>query len=98
MDIKVQAVGFKADKNLIDFVTSKVNKLAHFAENIVSSEVFFRLDSAQATDNKIAEIKIEMPGNELFAKKQSKSFEESVDLAVDALKKQIEKTKAKGQK
>jgi len=95
MEIKVHAVGFKADAKLVEFSNAKVSKLAQFSDQIVTSEVFFRVDNTQSVENKVAEVKILVPGNELFAKKQSKSFEESIDLAVDALKKQIEKTKNK---
>ncbi len=95
MEIKVHAVSFKADKKLLDFATAKVSKLTQFSDHIVNAEVFFRVDNAQTVENKIAEVKVLLPGNELFAKKESKSFEESIDLAVDALKKQIEKTKNK---
>jgi putative sigma-54 modulation protein len=41
------------------------------------------------------EIKIDVPGGDLFARKQSKTFEESTDLAVDAIKQQVVKHKEK---
>jgi len=95
MEIQVQAVGFKADQKLIDFATAKVTKIAHFYENVVNAEVFFRLDNNVADENKIAEVKLIVPGNDIFAKKQCRSFEEAVDQCVDALKKQIDKIKGK---
>mgnify|MGYP001806773798 CR=1 FL=1 len=98
MEIQVQAVGFRADQKLIDFATSRVEKLTHFSENIVNAEVFFRLDNTTNVDYKVAEVKLIIPGNDLFAKKQCKSFEEAIDESVDALKKQIEKIKGKQQK
>jgi putative sigma-54 modulation protein len=57
--------------------------------------VTLRIDKAQTMENKIAEIKLEVPGNNLFAKKQSKSFEEAADLAVEALSRQLVKYKEK---
>lgn len=95
MDIKVHAVHFKADQKLIDFVNDKVTKLQLFFDQIIVSEVFLRLDKSTDKENKIAEVKILLPGKELFAKKQCKSFEEAADLAVDALKKQVNKYKDK---
>lgn len=95
MEIQVQAVGFRADQKLIDFATSKVSKLKQFSDSIVNAEVFYRLDNATTGENKIAEIKLIIPGNDLFAKKQCKSFEEATDESVDALKKQLEKIKGK---
>ena len=95
MDIQVHSVHFTADKKLITFVNDKVSKLELFFDNIIAGEVFLKLDKSTDKDNKIAEVKLLLPGKELFAKKQCKTFEEAADLAVDALKKQVEKHKAK---
>tara|TARA_R110002096_G_scaffold401916_1_gene598965 strand:+ start:105 stop:398 length:294 start_codon:yes stop_codon:yes gene_type:complete len=95
MDIKVEAVHFDADKKLVDFVNERVNKLEHFFDNIVSGEVHLKLGSNSENENKIAEIKIHVPGKEMFAKKQSKSFEEATDLCVEALRRQVKKHKEK---
>lgn len=95
MDIKVQAVHFTADQKLIDYVESKVSKLNLFNDHIVSTEVFLRLDNTTEVENKIGEVKIHLPGKELFAKKQAKSFEEAIDLASEALRKQVLKDKEK---
>jgi putative sigma-54 modulation protein len=95
MNIQIHSVKFNADKKLIDFVNLKVDKLKQLSEDIVSAEVFLRLDNDQERENKITEIKLEYPKGPLFAKKQSKSFEESTDQVIDALKKQIKKQKEK---
>ena len=95
MDLKVNTVHFTADQKLVNFIEEKVKKLEMIYDNIISSEVFLRLDKSSDKENKIAEVKLLIPGNELFAKKQCKSFEEAADSAVDALKKQVEKHKAK---
>lgn len=95
MDIKIHSLRFDADKKLIDFVNQKVSKLSLFSEDIVTAEVSLRLDNDSVGENKISEIKLELPGGPLFAKRQSKSFEESTDGAIDALKKQITKHKEK---
>ena len=55
----------------------------------------FRLDKDQDRENKISEIRLELPGGPLFAKKQSKTFEEATDDVIEALKKQITKHKQK---
>ncbi|MEI6047637.1 MAG: ribosome-associated translation inhibitor RaiA [Bacteroidota bacterium] len=95
MNIQIHSVRFDADKKLIDFVHQKLEKLTQFAEDIVHAEVYLRLDKDQERENKISEIKLELPGGPLFAKKQSKTFEEATDEAIDALKKQITKHKQK---
>jgi len=95
MEIKVNSVNFTADEKLIDFVNGKVTKLDQFFDNIISGEVFLKVDKDQEKENKLAEIKILLPGRELFAKKQCKSFEEATDLAVEALRRQVKKYKSK---
>ncbi len=93
MNIKINSVKFSASKQLEDFIEGKVRKLIQFDEDIIGAEVFLKVANTQTIDNKVAEIKLELPGSELFAKKQSKSFEESTDNAVDALRRQITKHK-----
>ena len=95
MDFKVNTVHFTADGKLVDFIHEKVKKLELMYDNIIASEVYLRLDKNDHNENKIAEVKVLIPGSELFARKQCKSFEEAADLAVAALKKQVEKHKAK---
>jgi len=95
MKINISSVHFKADKRLEDFITEKVQKLTTIYDGLLGSEVILRLDNKETTDNKIAEIKLQIRGNDLFAKKQSKSFEEAADSAVEALRKQLTKYKEK---
>ena len=95
MNIQIHSLKFDADKRLLDFVHQKVGKLTQFGEDIVSAEVYLRLDNDQERENKVSEIKLEYPGGPLFARKQTKTFEEATDQAVDALKRQITKHKAK---
>ncbi|NVK63546.1 MAG: ribosome-associated translation inhibitor RaiA [Flavobacteriales bacterium] len=95
MDFKVNTVHFTADKKLVDFIHGKIGKLELMSDQIIASEVYLRVDKNSERENKITEVKLLLPGGELFAKKQCKSFEEATDNVVDALKRQIEKYKAK---
>lgn len=95
MDIKIEAVHFEADKKLLAFAKEKIQKLEHVFDHIVSGEVFLKLGHASEKENKIAEIKISVPGKELFAKKQGRSFEEATDSCVEALRRQVKKHKEK---
>ena len=93
MKIKIQSIHFDADKKLLEFVDSKVAKLTQFHDGIINSEVFLKIDQTSDKENKIAEIKLNIPGNDLFASKQCKTFEEAIDTSVDALKRQVQKRK-----
>ena len=95
MNIQIHSVRFDADKKLIDFVHQRLEKLTQCGEDIVNAEVYLRLDKDQERENKISEIKLELPGGPLFARKQSKTFEEATDEAMDAIKVQITKHKQK---
>lgn len=95
MNVKLQSVHFDADKKLVDFVHDRVDKLNQFHDKITSSEVILKLDKSKDKENKIAEIKMNIPGKELFASRQCKSFEEAIDSSVDALRNQISTHKGK---
>ena len=95
MDIKIHSIRFDADVKLLEFINSKIRKLIQFYIDIIGAEVFLRLNHSQDLENKVVEIKLSIPGNELFAKKQSRTFEESTDLCVEALRRQIRKHKTK---
>ena len=95
MNIKIQSLKFDADTKLIDFVETKLNKLNQYYDSIIGAEVILKLDKSGDNDNKVADIKILIPGNDLFSKKQAKSFEEATDMATEALRRQLKKTKEK---
>ena len=95
MKTNIQSVHFDADKKLISHIEEKVTKLKTFHESIISSNVILRVEKGDNNHNKIAEIKLNAPGQELFAKKQCSTFEEAVDTACDAIKTQIIKHKEK---
>ena len=95
MNIKIHSIHFDADSRLLNFIDSKVKKLLQFYDDIIGAEVFLRLEKVQDMENKIVEIKVFIPGNDVFAKKQTKTFEESTDECVEALRKQLKKHKEK---
>ena len=67
-----------------------------FFDGIINAEVTLKVDKPESTNNKISELKLSIPANGyLFAKKQADSFEEATDLAIDAIKKQLDKFKDK---
>lgn len=95
MDVKIQSIKFDADKKLIDFTNAKVGKLERFYEAIIGAEVFLKFENSQGEENKIVEVKLLIPGNDLFVERQAKTFEEGVDECIEVLKRQITKHKEK---
>jgi len=98
MKININSVHFKTDKKLDLFITEKLNKLSTVYNGLLGSDVTLKLDNTVNSENKIIEIRLLVKGSDIFAKKQSKSFEEATDNAVDALKKQLSKHKEKYKK
>lgn len=95
MKVKIQTVHFDADNRLKEFIQERINKLINRYKTVIHADVVLRLEKSETQNNKIAEIKLEIPGNNLFVKKQSKSFEDAADSAVDVLHRQLEKIKNK---
>ena len=96
MNIKMHSIRFDADQKLVEFINTKVKKLPNVYDDIMGAEVFLRLDKDTAErENKLVEIKLEVKGQSVFAKKQCKTFEEATDLSIDALKRQLVKRKEK---
>ncbi|MXV17863.1 ribosome hibernation-promoting factor, HPF/YfiA family [Hufsiella ginkgonis] len=95
MKISVQSIHFTADKKLLAFIQKKVDKLDQFFDQIISGEVYLKLENTEDEANKVSEIKVSIPGTQFFAKEQCKSFEEATDLAIESLRKQVEKYKTK---
>ncbi len=98
MNVNISSLHFKTDSKLEDFIQKKLTKLTGRYDGVLGSDVILKLDKSDSHENKVAEIKLNLKGMELFAKKQSKTFEEATDMAVDALKKQIEKHKERFKK
>ena len=94
MKLQVHSIHFNADSKLITFIQKKLNKLETFYDRMVDGEVFLRLNN-EGIENKTVEIKLRLPGNQLFAIEKAKSFEAATDLAADALRMQLKKFKTK---
>ncbi|MGK0413861.1 MAG: putative sigma-54 modulation protein [Polaribacter sp.] len=95
MKVFTQSVNFNADRDLVVFVENKVGALVKYHDKIVDAEVFLKVQKTSDKENKITEIKINIPGDELIVKRETKTFEEGVNAAVDNLKRQLKKSKEK---
>ncbi len=96
MNIQIKTVHFTADQKLVDFVNKKVPKLDTYFEGIIGAEVILKVIKPETSNNKVAELKLSIPGSDyLFAEKQADSFEEAIDLAIEAVRKQLTKFKDK---
>lgn len=95
MNVKIQSIHFDADAKLLEFIEARVLKLKTFNNDIIDGNVYLRLDKNETHENKMVEIKLIIPGNDVFAKKQCRTFEEATDQCIEALRKQLKKKKEK---
>ncbi len=96
MNVQIQTVHFDADSKLLEHVNAKIEKLKTFHDKIIGAEVYLKLDNmSHQVRDKIAEIKVHVPRHSYFVKHQSKTFEESFDLAFNSLVTQVKRKKEK---
>ena len=93
MQMQIHSIHFDADARLLEFVEYKVGKLNTFHDQIISCEVFLRVEKSDDRDNKVSEVKIHVPGADFFAKRKALSFEAGIDEVVEAIRRQIRKQK-----
>ena len=95
MKLQIHSVRFDSDYKLINLIKKKLVKLETFYNRIIDGEVFLRIENDESRINKIIEIKLNIPGDQLFAKERARTFEIGVDEAAEALRRQIKKVKEK---
>ena len=93
MNVHIQSVRFDADHKLVEFVERKMAKLDRFADRATGADVIMKLDKDDEKGNKVVTVTLHMPGTDPVAEGRAVSFEEAVDTAIDALKRQLEKMK-----
>ena len=95
MKIETQSIHFTADEKLLALIEERLNKLEQFYDQILDAAVFLKLENNGKVQDKIVEIKLKVPKEQLVAKSSSKKFEVSLDQVVEALRKQLIKYKGK---
>lgn len=96
MDVRINTQRFTADSKLTNLVNTKIEKLSTFHDRITTVDVFLKLDNVvHNIKDKVAEIKVHIPGHTFFVKHDSKTFEESFDNCFQSMTKQIKRHKEK---
>lgn len=89
MRVHTESVQFKADRKLLDFVEQRLAKMQQFFGRIIDAQVVLKLENSGQIKDKIAEVRLHVPGDTLVAKARKKTFEASVDRAASSLKRQL---------
>ncbi|MBD0779779.1 ribosome-associated translation inhibitor RaiA [Maribacter sp. ANRC-HE7] len=93
MKVNAQSVNFNADVKLLDFVQSRLDKIETFYDKVISADVYLKVENTSSKENKIVEIRLNVPKDKFVVKKQCKSFEEAVDSACSSLERKVKKMK-----
>lgn len=94
MEAKIKAIHFDITDRLVNFINKKVEKISRRFEAVTEAEVTLKVVKPETAMNKEASVKLLVPpAADLFASKTADSFEEAVDLCLDALENKLEKIK-----
>ncbi|NRT11397.1 ribosome hibernation-promoting factor, HPF/YfiA family [Flavobacterium sp. 14A] len=95
MKVSVHAVNFAVDAKLVNFVQTRVDRLEKYYDKVVCSDVYLKVENTSDKENKLVEIKLNVPGDDFVVKKQCKTFEEAVELSAESLERMLLKRKEK---
>ena len=95
MKVQVQAVNFNVDKKLVQQIEEKIEGLLKFYDHIIGAEVFLKVQKTSEKENKILELKIEIPGNDKLVKKTSNTFEDALTQAISSMRNTLTRLKEK---
>ena len=93
MKVHTETVHFKADRKLIDFIEDRLSRMDRYHDRFIDAQVTLKLENSGQVKDKVAEVKVNVPGEALFAKNTEKSFEAAVDAAINSLRRQLRKYK-----
>lgn len=96
MDIRIQAIHFDISEALTAFINKKAERLARRYPDISAVDAILKVVKPETAMNKEAVIKVTAPGHEdHVATKVADTFEEAVDLSLEAIDRQLGKCKGK---
>ena len=95
MEVRTQSIHFDASEQLQVFIQKKVAKLEKYYDDIKKVEVSLKVVKPETAENKEAGVKVIVPSGDFYASKICDTFEEAIDLSVEAIEKQLVKYKEK---
>lgn len=95
MKTQIQTPGFNAKPSLLNLINDKIQGVNKFSDRIIGAKIILKIDKSETHQNKVCEINLSLPGHNLFAKKESQSFEEAFEHSVQALERQLKEWKSK---
>ena len=97
MTVNIQSVNFKADSKLLRFIEERLEKTKLFFDKTINTDVFLKVDNNHLRENKIVEMRMSIPGNEIVVTKERKSFEEAAGYCSSSIDQTVKKTQGKSE-
>ncbi len=96
MDIRIQAIHFDIAEALTAFINKKAERLARRFPDISAIDATLKVVKPETAMNKEALVKVVVPNHDdTVATKTADTFEEAIDLCLDAIDRQLDRLKAK---
>ncbi|MBQ1932270.1 MAG: ribosome-associated translation inhibitor RaiA [Muribaculaceae bacterium] len=96
METRIKAIHFDIAEKLTAFINKKAERLGRHNENITDIDVTLKVVKPETAMNKEALIKVQVPQHDdIVATKVADTFEEAIDLCLEAIERQLEKIKGK---
>lgn len=96
MEINIKAIHFDISEKLTSFINKKIEKLTRRYPDVMSAEISLKVVKPETSLNKQAIVSLSAPQEaNLVADKTADTFEEAIDLSLEALDRQLEKIKNK---
>jgi putative sigma-54 modulation protein len=95
MNVRIQSINFTLKQELENFIQEKTEKLYRLYDKTLSCEVVLKVEKSETGDNKLCDIRMIIPGNDLLAGGRSATFEEATMQAIEALERQIHRKKTR---
>lgn len=95
MNVNFQSINFTADIKLVEFTQRRIEKISQFYDQIVDVYVYTKVENFSDKINKLVELKIGIPGDDVIVKKTAKTFEEAINSAADSAERVLKRRKEK---
>ena len=96
MDINIKAIHFDITEKLTAFINKKVERIVRRFPSVSTVDISLKVVKPETALNEQAIVRLTVPQLEEFvADKTADTFEEAIDVALDAIEKQLEKAKNK---